>query len=92
MHVLLVDVLGVEKSVVCLRVPFFDRDMERVLVELYYRGVADGLVHKVIADESFEFLGDVVDIMDWVNDKLSTRSVGKEKSLLESILMKFVTA
>ena len=92
MHVLLVDVLGVDRSVTCLKVPFFDRDMERVLVELYYRGVADGLVHKVIADESFEFLGDEVDIMDWVNTKM-TASIGfKEKSLLESILLKFVTA
>lgn len=92
MHVLLVDVLGVEKSVVCLRVPFFDRDMERVLVELYYRGVADGLVHKVVADESFDFLGDVIDIMDWVNVKLSLRFGEKERALLESILLKFVTA
>lgn len=92
MHVVLVDVLGVDKSVTCLRVPFFDRDMERVLVELYYRGVADGLVHKVVADESFEFLGEVVDIMDWVNAKLSIRFGAKEKSLLESILLKFVTA
>lgn len=92
MHVLLIDVLESTKPKLLLRVPFFDRDMERVLIELYYRGIAEGLVHNVLEDIDGRGYDNVIvlDIVDWLNSKLKNSLGIKELDLVNNLMAKLV--
>lgn len=65
-------------------IPYYDRNIERTLIELYYRGIAEGLV-----DHSVECLDntdiEVKDFSLWIEEKEKNLNSKKVSSMLAEL-------
>jgi hypothetical protein len=70
-----------------ISIPYYDREIERTLIELYYRGIAEGLV-----EHSVEILNttdiEVKEFSVWLEDKAVNINSRKVISLLEELKSK----
>lgn len=82
MYVLLKDTDNVNDAGMYLYTPSYDRSVERSLIELYYRGVAEGLVDCAVV-EVCDTSANVVDIADWIDAKRAEGTTGRVTELLD---------
>lgn len=84
MYVLLKDVDNELDKGFYLQVPYYNSYIERTLIELYYRGIAEGLV-----DYSVESLGqtdiEVKSFCGWIDEKLKEFNLGKSSEILKEL-------
>lgn len=82
MFVLLKNYDSFEKSSF-LYVPDFNADIERILIELYYRDVAEGLVETTFT--TLPMGESAMDICDWLYTKRKENNGYKTVALLDSL-------
>lgn len=82
MYVLLKDTDDINDTGMYLYTPSYDRSVERSLIELYYRGVAEGLVDCAVVEVDVE-ADKVVDIVEWIDAKRSVGVSGRVADLLD---------
>lgn len=91
MYVLLKDTDNVNDKGIYLYTPSYDRGVERSLIELYYRGVAEGLVECAVV--TVDVANDtVIDINDWIEQKRENATSARVVELLELLRFKFVAS
>lgn len=89
MYILLKDTDKLKDKGFYIKSAVYDREVEKILIELYYRDVAEGLVEyseKVKSDETLK----VVDMVDWVKGKGEGLRSAREVKLLGDLGSKVI--